>query len=180
MERFVSNILPYVPGCLVVLIKAETLRVATEFCRKTHIWQAVEESTATEGDETITLSPASGDVVGVKVEINDREISDYTLSGTTVTLEDELSEDDSIKVTLYLTPERDATELPDILYNEWLEGISAGVRANLMLMPEKPWSTPNMVMIHAQTYQHQIGQALLQARKKNVREPMRMRLRPWI
>ncbi len=180
MERFVSNILPYVPGCPEVLIKAETLRVATEFCRKTHIWQEVEESTATEGDETITLSPASGDVVGVKVQINEREISDYTLSGVTVTLEDELSEDDEIKVTLYLTPERDATELPDILYNDWLEAISAGVRSRLMLMPEKPWSNPNMVMIHAQTYQHQTGQALLLARKKNVREPMRMQLRPWI
>jgi len=180
MDRFVNNILPHTPGCPEQLIKSEVLRTAIEFCKKTLIWQSEEESTAAGGDDTIALSPSSGKIEGVKVEVNGTEIFDYTLSDVTVALDNELSEGDEIKVTLYLVPERDAASLPNILYIDWLDGISAGARAALMVMPEKPWSNPKMAQIHLQTYQHQVGQALVLTRKKNMREPVRLVMRPWV
>lgn len=192
MIRFVSNILPYVPECPAQLIKAEILRVAAEFCRRTYVWQEEKSGTVTDGgeyymemcclgiDDTIELEPTAGEVIGIKLLVNDREISDFSRSGTTITLDSDLSEDDEVVITMYLSPERDATELPDVLYTDWLEGISAGVRANLMLMQGKPWFNPGMASAQLQTYNYQVGQASLAARKRNAREPQHIQMRPWI
>jgi len=181
MDRFTKHIMPQVPGCPKAVIEAEVLRAAIQFCSDSWIWQSKSEETVSAGDDEIALDlPDNASMAGVNIAIDGIEINSYTLDGTDVILDDAVTEDTIFEVTVFLAPSRAAVELPDILYNEWFTGIESGARALLMVMPEKPWSNPQLALANQQQMFVEIGKAKMKARRINDQSRLRVQRRPFV
>lgn len=168
MDRFSAHIRPYVPGCSDPWITRAVLDSAIRFCTASRIWQQKTTHTVLVGEDTISLTlPAESALEDVKVSESWRGRADYTLSGTTITFDDVFSTQTDITVTSFLKPSRDAVDLPDILHNDWFEGVFAGAIADLMLMSGKPWSNPAMASVNQTRYLYSVGQAALKSRTQN-------------
>lgn len=55
----------------------------------------------------------------------------------------------------------DATEVPEILVDDWKEEICSGVMSKLMMQPGKEWTDPNLALFHKNIYQDGINSAKL-------------------
>ncbi len=181
MDRFTKHIMPQVPGCPKAVIEAEVLRAAITFCSDSWIWQSKLEETVLSGDDEIPISiPRNSMMVGVYIAIDGREVNTYTLDGLAAILDDAVTADTLFEITVFLAPSRAAVELPDILYNEWFTGIESGARALLMVMPEKPWSNPQLALANQQQMFVELGKAKMKARRINDQSRLRVQRRPFV
>ena len=181
MDRFLASIRPYVPGCSDPWIERAVLTSATRFCVRSRIWQQETEYSLAAGDQTITLTlPEDSAVVAVKVSNAFRPVVNYTLAGAIIAFNDALRGATDITVVTFLRPDREATGLPDILYDDWFEGIEAGAKAELMMMPGKPWTNMDMAGLNQRQYHHEAGEANIVANKKNSQDVLMVRPRRFI
>lgn len=181
MDRFVNSILPHVPGCPKALIKNEVLGVAIDFCQDSFIWQLDEEHTLAASADEITLTVGTGEAVaGCQISIDGGAINEYSRSAATVTLDDAVTTSTTFQTTTFLKPDRAATSLPDILYNDWFSAIEAGAMASLMLMPGKDWTNPKLGLIHQRNYLIGLGQAKMKTRKRNDQTRLRVMSRGFV
>lgn len=180
MNRFVNHIMPQVPECPQALIKAEVLRAGIRFCKDSWIWQQDEEKTVTAGNDEITFSiPTGSALAGVQLSIDGYAVNAYTRSGLTVTLDDAVGSDTTYQTTCFLKPARDATALPNILYDDWFEGVESLAKSNLMMMPDKKWYQPQLAKINYSKYLQDLGDAKIQARKVNDQSNLMIQQRSW-
>ena len=181
MDRFIDYVMPSVPGCPQPLIKQELLRVAIQFCQSSWIWQLDEEHEVLEDGDTITLSVTSGAAVtGCQISIDGSGFNEYTREGVTITLDDARTADTTFDTTVFWKPPRNATSLPDLLYNDWFEGVEAGAKANLMLMPGKKWSDAKMGLVNRKIYLHNLNLAKMKARKTNDQTRLKVYQRSFV
>lgn len=59
-----------------------------------------------------------------------------------------LKRDETIEIVFSVTTKRDATEIPDEIYEQYGEAIAHGAAGRLLAMPERQWSSPNSVSYH--------------------------------
>jgi len=181
MDRFIDNVMPQVKGCPQALIKVELLRAAIQFCKDSWIWQQDEEKEVLEDGDTITITLETGsEIAGMQILLDGVEFIEYTRADNVVTLDDAVTSDTTFNVTSMLRPTRAATSLPDLLYNEWFEAIESKAKAELMLMPGKPWSDSQLAGINQKKYLHELGEAKIKARKVNDQTDLRVFMRPFI
>lgn len=152
--------LPGVPSPLLIRAVNECAR---ELCRVGRLWR-VTFQIEIDGDGVYPLTPLPEcgrlhdiDVVtvqGHEVLNVSRGASDlpegthWTRSGDAIELRCDPGTGTLI-VQAVLIPDPDATELPDTLYDEWIEAMQHGVKARLMASPNKAWSAPQLVSFHA-------------------------------
>jgi hypothetical protein len=48
-----------------------------------------------------------------------------------------------LTMSVALAPKRSSSSLPDWIWSRYFEAIAAGAKADLMAIPEKPWTNPN-------------------------------------
>jgi len=181
MDRFLASIRPYVPGCSDPWIERAVLTTAIRFCVRSRIWQQETEHSLAAEDQAITLTVPTGSfVVAVKVSNALRCIVSYTLAGAVITFDDAVSSATDITVVAFLRPARAAEALPDILYDDWFEGVEAGAKAELMMMPGKPWTNMDMAGLNQRQYHHEAGEANIVANKKNSQDVLMVRPRRFI
>ncbi len=202
MIRFKKNIAPHVPGCPVGLIYQEVLSAASEFCRKSYIWERSCEYTigdeytdmGTVGDPSyyeplkfvyddaglvITPSDPYVDVVDVVLSVDGVALDDYILRGNIVLFETPPEDGTALEAKIYLSPSDNAPSLPDFLFKDWRKGIASGALAELMMMPEKPWSSPRGAQAHQQAFLHYVGEAKITHHRKNLQVRQKIQMRPW-
>lgn len=170
MDRFVPYILQYVPSCPTFTIKSQLLTIADDFCRRTGIWKVKVEGTAIGGENEITVTsslPTGSQIIRAELVVNDQPYYRWDRASNVITLEDDLTVGDEYEVSLFLTPTRTATALPDLLFNDWFLGIVSGVKADVMLMPGKTWNDPQMAAVEKQTYMFYVGQAMGQSSRRH-------------
>ena len=171
MDRFLPHVRPYVPGCSNDWINRAVLNAATRFCVRSRIWQQETEHELAVDGETITLTiPDDSAVDSVNVSDEYRARADYTLSGKVITFDDAFSSATDITVVAFLKPDREADSLNDTLCDNWFEGIEAGAKAELMMMPGKPWTNLELSAVNQRMYLHSVGEATIRANKKNSQE----------
>lgn len=203
MNRFKNAVLPYAPGCPSALMSLQVLSAAIELCRESHLWERMVEHAVGEeytdmgvvgdpsyyvslkfvyDDGAILISPVSDtiDIVDITLTVDDEDRTDYILRGNSLVFEDPPEDGAVIAARLFFAPAEDATELPDFLFREWKKGISAGAIASLVMMPQKPWSAPNLAVVHQQTFLRQVNEAKMLHHRKNLQNPQRLRIRPWL
>lgn len=83
-----------------------------------------------------------------------------------------------VDVLASLSPARTSPELPDFMTNEWHDAIVAGAKADLMLIPEMPWSNPGAAMNCRAYFEEQVSRARKEAYSGH-HAPLRVRQRPF-
>lgn len=77
------------------------------------------------------------------------------------------SEDKSAALKLFVsvTPTRDASDVPDWLYEDWGTTIAHGTLARLHAMANRVWADPSLVAFHDQQYRAGLSRAKTRAMK---------------
>ena len=177
MERFVKDIRPSLPNCPSITIKRNVLSKAIEFCRQTSIWSQTEQYTATGDETTVTLSPPAGSrVFRAEVTRNGYPCLTFDLGSNQIVFDVALVLNEEIAVKEFLVPTRDATALPDILYNDYFEGIKQGALSSLMLIPNKEWSNPELATVCLQDFMYYVTEAKIAAIRRNPKVTLYMDL----
>ncbi|MGD9826545.1 hypothetical protein [Desulfobacter sp.] len=169
MDRFVNSILSQAPGCPRSVIKQHVLKAAIRFCSETWVWQLKEDCLVLKGAVDVILSaPEDAAITGIlEFKLNGRDFQLYSRSGAVVSFDAPIFEDGIINITKAFIPMRDASALPDILHDEWFEGVEAGALFSLRSMPEKPWTDSGGVRTALSVFYSEIGKAKIRARLKN-------------
>ncbi len=78
-----------------------------------------------------------------------------------------------VKLQIYLAPNQDAFEVPDILYDEWAEQIGFGAAAKILVIPNKSWTD----LETGEMRRLQFNRAVNAALRKSTTEKPRVRFR---
>jgi hypothetical protein len=72
-------------------------------------------------------------------------------------------------LSVSMQPDRNSKGFPGWIYSQYWEGITAGAKARMMLMPGKPWSNPKQAILYAQMFENETAAARADASKSLVR-----------
>lgn len=132
-------------------------------------------------DEAITLTlPDDSVVFSVLVSDTFSGRVDYTLASGVITFTDAFTAAATITVVSFLKPDREAFDLPDILYDDCFDGIESGASAEILMMPGKPWTDFSLSAIKQKQYLHNIGEAKIKAIKNNSQEILVVKKRRFV
>lgn len=161
-------------------------RSAQKFCRESRIWRerlddvvldpGVDEyDLATPSDSTaeqILDARIGGRELNVRAEAAivtfpassgpPSDVAVKSLSNTVVVWPNPDAGSGVLRLYVVLAPSRTATEVPDLLVNDWEVGIVAGAQAELHDMPGMPWTNPG----RAAEKRSEFDAAALEARRK--------------
>lgn len=154
LQQFADRCGRDLPGIQLPLLNTLIVEIGRELCRDGRLWRQDNGAITLNGSGTYALTVPTGAVV--------HDIDAANIDGVPV---DGIARDDSrlpstvrysridngilirpdcgggtLNVELVLIPTPDATSLPDVLYNEWIEGVQYGVNAKAMGMAKKEWS----------------------------------------
>jgi hypothetical protein len=193
------------PGVPSFSMSSAVIEACRDFCARSLVWQADHDPlTAVEGIADYDLEPPESAIVTEILgmyhnnlplsprtieQLNNENYNWRTLSGkqarhwvqkdtTSITLTPfpSVTAVDSIKnIRVALKPTADATEVGDILYNEYREAIAHGALAILMAMTKKPWTNKARAKEHAIDFDEAVSQARIRARKGYGRADLHLR-----
>jgi len=171
LEEFYRHILPEVLGCPDPTLNAKIIAAAAEFCRETLVWNEVQDPFALEDgvyDYDLDVPAGAFIVTVMDVWSNDRllsptstkipfgqsaEPSQFRVSefNTLRVFPTPASPTSSLMVHAAYAPLSTATSLPDSLVR-FMDGIAAGAKADLMLMPAVSWSNQELATYYRQKF----------------------------
>lgn len=199
LNKFHQYILPDVPGAPISVVNSALLSTIIDFCEKSLIWKKrSEETDIVAGYNLYSYAPETGTKV-VEADaafINGSELTPtteelmnmsmpgwqssesatpkwfYMTSDKTIRIIPTPTEDISagLVVDTILRPTRDATEVPDFIYEDWAETIAYGTLSRLMAMANRTWSAPQMVSYYTRKYR----QGLSRAKSKELKRRQRI------
>lgn len=173
LSSFVNRTLPDTPGCPLPLVEQAILDSIKEFIDKTWVVSegfSVSVATANGGVGTLNLSgivPTNHKIVsiksfrqdGVDYELYEWDLANegvanldtptshfyYQIPGNNTLLVYPTAVGEIFHGEVICIPKDAATEVDDILYDEWVEPIVAGAKARLFAMPDKKWTNYELV-----------------------------------
>lgn len=183
------HILPEVQQASLPLIASVSKRVLRDFCTKTRIWQgSITAFNTAAGTATYAMTPpAEAEIARIESarfaeyllqpitedELDKRYLSWDSISGAPTHYYTRASSSisffpkpDSIgQVTARVTlrPSASTLQMPDFVYADHLETLTAGIKAALMMMPEAAWANPSMAGVYAGIYDRGISTAAASA-----------------
>lgn len=83
-----------------------------------------------------------------------------------------------LKVSIAVYPKETATTMHDELLDNWGQHIGHGALARLYLMPNEPWSNPELATFHLGQFRIGIHSAKIEANRSAGAAPLRVRMRP--
>lgn len=172
LDQFMPFMLVELPGCPDPLIRQALLRAAEEFCRRTSAWNEIQEPiqlVAGVRDYDLDVPPGARVCAVLSVHVGSQALAPanaatlqrrvpgwMTAEATEPAFYNLVPDRDllsvypmpseyasaSMTVRAAYAPRFDAGSLPDFLGQRYLDAITGGAKAILMLMPTKLWSNP--------------------------------------
>lgn len=202
-SAFYDHLLPELPGCTTAFLDLHLRQVARDFCERTSAWRGDTSPVDPDGAEltyALVLPEDKVDLVRLsKFTVNGvlwwqdriadpRECAEAARFGPgnppfTLDADSELYTmrelpDGAMVFTAAMKPSLAATSLPDLLLNQHLESLRAGVFSRLMRMGGKKWSNPPLAVAYESEFTRRMNRAALTAARDNVRGPLRSTLSP--
>lgn len=198
LSAYLSRVLPSVDACPAPIAEQAVRDAIDSFCRQSRIYRGVQTVALTSGDGTYTLTPPANAVV---VETLYARIGDDLLEPLIPELESRLligngkpeyikhttpgdieilpapAETGSMSVTVIYSIDLTTTDFPSIL-DQWREEISFGAMARLMVMPNKPWSNPQMAAGYQTMFNAGARDAAAKATLGNRKATLRVQAHP--
>lgn len=201
---FETDIAPYIRDIPRVLLQQMIKDVVRDFCKRTTIIRETHaDITIVAGTANYTLSPTAGYTVAQIVHAaigwhalkpkSPEELEQlyggkwrswtgfasfyYQEGHTEIRLAPvpQSATNDALVVRYAITPTRTATEVWDIVYNDWFEAILYGVRARAHDIPNQPFSDETAAKRFQGWYETAIGQAKIEANRGLTRAPLVVR-----
>lgn len=196
ITEFVDYTAPYCPSCPATLIRREIMSSAIEFCDRTELWgyesyampsiDGINQydfripSTKADPMQLVSVKFKGKPLKPVTTMQLDRMYSDWrSRSGTPRAYVQESShtkimldakpketEVQALTATFLLRPDRTATELPDFLYQDWLEAICAGALRRILILPNKAWTDPKLAQTKANEFQQAVSKGIAQGKRQ--------------
>jgi hypothetical protein len=207
LSRFLPRLLPYVVGCTEPLAKQALLDSAIDFCSRTNVVSiTLDPITVLQGVSTYELdTPAQTGVSAVQrvwyegkilapapyeqaTELYNQpngsprfyygEYVDEVYS-ITLTPAPDRKIVNGMRVRVSLTPTRTATQVHDILFDRYAEGIVHGALAILAAVPDQPFTDPVMAGASAIKARAETAIARGEAMHGNVQSSLSVKMRPF-
>lgn len=85
-------------------------------------------------------------------------------------------ENGAITIRAAIKPTRAATSCDDIVFEDYVEYIAAGAKARLMIVPNKAYTNPNLVVTQNQFYMQGVNVARQRATRGHTRANLRVKM----
>jgi len=174
---------PELPGCPLPLILQRIRKVIIEFCRDSQAWEYdLDPINVRDGTTDYDLDLDTAEAVIDQIQevlLEDSEIfqgEDFIMaSPVLLSLIEEPSADvdGGLEVTVSLRPSRTATTIDPRLFDDWADCWAAGVKAELMVMPGKPWTDQSLSRFYKAEYHKGLSQAKNRAATGDVNQTIR-------
>lgn len=197
-STFYDHLLPELPGCTTAMVDLHLLQVARDFCSKTACWQD-NFPTITAQEDTLTYVLDTPEVKSLLVRPLRLTIaSELVWSAIDPAADEDQPEfardqppfsinGDADEITFTeqpvgdivifgaMRPALNATTLPDLLLNDYLEAMRTGTLSRLMVMGNKPWTDRDLAGVYDAAYGRLATAAAVKAQGGNTRKPLRTR-----
>lgn len=187
-DEFLPLVLPDVPGCPEALALAAIRRGANELCRSAYVWiQDLGPLDVISGQAEYACPAPSGavPVITLGLTINGLPLRAATVeeldlnhpgwSGLIATRplrflvpalgkvrlvpEPSKTLESALVVRMVLAPAHDAVAAEDLIFEQWAVAIAHAAKAELMLVPGKPWTQPQLAEHHARQFATHVARA---------------------
>jgi len=182
---FYPYLRPQLTGALDYTIDREIRDACRRFCRDTHVWRADLNITPVIGTDTYTLpAPVDSEVIRVRTVVqNNATVSPlsadmlninnpayaqqsamtaeyYEIPSTGVIRLLPIPASTNIAtVSVALSPTITAVTIPQFLFDEWVEGIVAGVLSSMFAQAGQAWSSPDFAGYQRSDYLRTVNNA---------------------
>lgn len=206
---FLPEVLIEVPGCPEPLVEHHIRNAAIEFCNETLIWRedlTPIDSVIEQAEYTLTPPAGSRIVMPVSVEYDDKLIDPETEENLNAKSRTWRTNDpgtpsvflipDPLTILLHerpnsvivggiavkaaLKPTRNATEVADIVYDDWAEAVAAGALSRIMEIPDKPWTNPNQSIYYHRKFNGAKNNARVKVDRGHAQRGARVRIRNFV
>jgi hypothetical protein len=89
------------------------------------------------------------------------------------------SEAATLTVRAALKPIRTATQLEDVLYEDWIDTLTHGTLSRLHMMKDQPWASADRALLHAREYRNGLQRARIEQSMGRVRTSVSVRMRSF-
>lgn len=162
--------LPELPGAIKSHCQSVASLVFAEFCSETQCfreWVTIALDGRSEAYDIVTPHEDHL-VIGIdKIRIGDADCvpGDYIAdSAGEVVFPD--GNTGTARLLVILKPKASAATAPEKLLERWADALSAGLKARMMLMPEKPWTNPQLGGHYKNEFERSKLQALADVRNE--------------
>ena len=176
LDTYLSRIRPYAKGCPDQVIRNYLIITLRDICHRANIWRHIDKLFMVKGIKDYTLTAPAGSEIatvqnllredGTRLESRDL-LPPYLSSGTpyyyryfeTTALSVAPIPDKNVMhdIELTLMPSFAASEVPDEVGNLTLEFACWGVLADLQMMPDEPWTNPQLAEVNRQKYERELN-----------------------
>lgn len=203
ITSFLPRVLPYTPGCSEPLVLMALADAAIEFCERTLVIQRKLPSLSTQAGQSVyelDLPPQQSVAVITRVWVAGQPLGSVaaehahhsTLPSGTPTSFFTSAQDgvlelllapvptetgQPIEILASLSPVRGATELDDVLLENWAEPIASGALVRLLTMPNQTFSDVATAAMMNQRFERQVSIARIESRHGRVAGTVNMALR---
>lgn len=194
LESWFSDVLPLVPGCPMMVAKKAIVDSLREFCSRTQVWEhSVAPFPVVKGVADYRLMiPKDTEIAGFLSVYHKgrprpltlrstRELDDqfpewrtttglpssfvqFNQNGLMLDRLPQKTERDVLSCTLALKPKSTTKEVADVLYADWKDGITYGAVKQLVIMPRKQWSAPELFDLYNNKFNIEVSRASVKAR----------------
>ena len=173
IEELLPHVIPYAPGCAEPTAIQHLRDAAIRFCERTRCWRHIDKFQTTLSHTQILAVP--NDAVLYEIEwakFDDRELEAKIPDVDTWHLQDpayafpryitqvnpscvsiEPHAEGELQISMFLKPSQDTDELPDFLVTHMARNIADGALATLLLLPNQPFTNPQMAMAFEAKFQ---------------------------
>lgn len=187
-EDFLPLILPDLPGCPKALALAAVRRGADELCRGAYVWTGeLGPVDVSAGQTDYTFAAPSGSVPvimlglyyqGVPLSAATAEELDEKYPGWSeltaarplrfivpaigkvrLVPKPTTAATGALTARMVLAPAHDAADVQDLIFEQWAPAVAHAAKAELMAVPGKAWSDPQLSEHHARQFRTHIARA---------------------
>lgn len=200
---------PELPGCPDALIKQALVQTAIEFCTETLAWQEIQDPLIVIDKQNLldVEVPRDARIVTVRdIWASNRRLRPVTMpqlfevmpnwqtaQGSEPTYYNASTDWQSIRIfpipfeanrakltmRVAYAPTLTATTLPDEICTKYLDGLTGGAKARLMLMPGKTWSNNQSAGVYRAQYNDQVVKAKIDDLHDRVQGSLSVRPHPF-
>lgn len=176
LDIFTPHILPFVTGCPDSTVRLAVLEAAIELCERSGVWQASLPLVGAGPQLFMPVLPAGARIMLIKdvmcSPMRELPAGAYEVSGdwTTISFREPqvaaIADSFTVKASLAptrITNGRPTGELPDVLVERFLNGICAGAKQRLMVMPGQGWTNLELASYFQQEFKQACGTAAAEA-----------------